>query len=742
MLNIINKATIVKFRAIATASVFILSVASFVMIPIQKAVAFTPNYNPSNLIDNGTLVNNQTMSADQIQIFLTNTGSGLTNYSDVEACDATIAPYYTHCGQNISAAQIIYDASQAYDINPRAILATLEKEQSLITDPTPTSSQIDCAMGYNSCSGYVGFFTQVDNGTWALAYNYQGALGTANWLSWAPANNYPCASAKSSFYSSGLYSGNTVTFTDSGGTAETITLANAATASLYCYTPYVGPYSVTGYSGSYNFVYYYQLWFGSTQTSVPYAWNYVSQSAYADAAHTQPFSNIPTVAPGQNIYLQIQARNVGYMTWEQSNLHLGTDNPQDRISPFANSNWLNAARPASLSTTSVGPGSVGVFNFTDQAPSQPGTYYEYYNLVDDGVTWLNDPGCYFEINVVNPDQPVNNQNTGLSSGQSMSVGHYLLSPDTQSTLNLLPNGDLVEYENYKQVWSNGVFNSNAASLVMQADGNLEELDTSGNVLWSSGTSGNNGATLVLQTDGNLVIYNSSGTPLWATYTVNIPNHLDQVVETLPIGYLYPGQSLQNAAQTYKLVLQYDGNLVEYKSSGVPIWSTNTSGQSVAYLAMQSDGNLVLYGTNGQALWNSQTEGSNSTELDLQPNGVLSLDPASNAVLWPNNRLYPGQSIKTTDRSHKVVLQYDGNLVLYNAQGVATWASNTAGLPSAYAVMQSDGNLVIYDANNKPLWSSNTSGNGPSYLSMQTDGNLVIYKTGGGGATWASNTVGK
>ena len=246
--------------------IFALSILFLILIfTVSKNVsAFTVNYNPSNLIDNGTFLDNSTMSASDIQAFLQNVGSGLANYSDVEACTSKTAPYYTHCGQTISAAQIIYDSSQAYSINPRDIIATLEKEQSLITDPTPTSSQIDCAMGYNSCSGFVGFFTQVDNGAWQFRVDMDLMQGISYW-GFSP-SSYPCSSASTN-YSTGLYPGNTVTFYDSGGTAETITLANAATATLYCYTPYVGPKNVTGYSGSYNFVYYFQLWFGST-TSV------------------------------------------------------------------------------------------------------------------------------------------------------------------------------------------------------------------------------------------------------------------------------------------------------------------------------------------------------------------------------------------------------------------------------------------------------------------------------------------
>lgn len=55
------------------------------------------------------------------------------------------------------------------------------------------------------------------------------------------------------------------------------------------------------------------------------------------------------------------------------------------------------------------------------------------------------------------------------------------------------------------------------------------------------------------------------------------------------------------------------------------------------------------------------------------------------------------------------------------------------------VMQGDGNLVIYDFFRKPLWSSKTNGKGGKKLAMQSDGNLVIY-TQENKPVWASNTV--
>ncbi len=228
-----------------------------------------PAYNPAYLISDPIFTDTSTMSVSSIQSFLVSENSGLQSYSDVENCnpptptlpDPYSASYYPHCGSSESAATIIYDAGQAYGINPRTIMATLQKEQSLITTPNPTQSQLNCAMGYRSCaSGYLGFFNQVDNGAWQFR-DYIELMSNRNWWGHTPAS-YPCANA-SSLYSTGLYPGNTVTFTNPGGLAQTITLGDASTAALYCYTPYVGPYSLTGYSGSYNFVVSFETWFGS-----------------------------------------------------------------------------------------------------------------------------------------------------------------------------------------------------------------------------------------------------------------------------------------------------------------------------------------------------------------------------------------------------------------------------------------------------------------------------------------------
>ncbi|MBV9157999.1 MAG: hypothetical protein JO097_17170 [Acidobacteriaceae bacterium] len=88
----------------------------------------------------------------------------------------------------------------------------------------------------------------------------------------------------------------------------------------------------------------------------------------------------------------------------------------------------------------------------------------------------------------------------------------------------------------------------------------------------------------------------------------------------------------------------------------------------------------------------------------------------------------------------VILQADGNLVLYRTQfGHALWASNTPGSPVNHVIMQGDGNLVAYSAEGTAYWATGTQGHPGAWAFLQDDGNFVVYDSGNN-ALWASNTV--
>jgi hypothetical protein len=137
---------------------------------------------------------------------------------------------------------------------------------------------------------------------------------------------------------------------------------------------------------------------------------------------------------------------------------------------------------------------------------------------------------------------------------------------------------------------------------------------------------------------------------------------------------------------------------------------------------------------------------------LAPNEVDGFVPLNN-----------GDSLYSACRSIRLIMQEDGNLVLYviddrniprdppllgqmdpnalaqlsdqnnpnNPYRGALWSSGTNGLGQfAQARFQWDGNLVVYDSNNIAHFSSGTNGNEHAFLRCQDDGNLVIYSQSG------------
>ncbi|BAQ61112.1 high-affnity carbon uptake protein Hat/HatR [Geminocystis sp. NIES-3708] len=77
-------------------------------------------------------------------------------------------------------------------------------------------------------------------------------------------------------------------------------------------------------------------------------------------------------------------------------------------------------------------------------------------------------------------------------------------------------------------------------------------------------------------------------------------------------------------------------------------------------------------------------------------------------------------------NYSLVLQADGNLVLYNCRSSkAIWASGTNGRKPISAVMQEDGNFVIYFDGFNP-WASNTANRLISHLKLEDNGTVILY----------------
>ncbi len=275
-----------------------------------SAQTFLNDQHYNQLVSDGDFIDIGSLSASDIQAFLQSQGSGL----------ASINPSQLGSGANgRSAAQIIYDAAHAtYDaaagcsggicinsstgtISPKAILITLQKEQSLVTTGNPSQSALDTAMGYGcpdsgGCNAtYAGFSNQVGWAAWQMRYNYEGSrIGS---------------SRVAPYIKGGLLSNMTYNLPSLGLSGSvTVYLSNNATASLYRYTPHL-------FNGNYNFWKLGINWFGfgssggggsgvndtSTLTAGTYADSFVA-SGTKDTNVTAVFNGQTIAGTGTTIW--------------------------------------------------------------------------------------------------------------------------------------------------------------------------------------------------------------------------------------------------------------------------------------------------------------------------------------------------------------------------------------------------------------------------------------------------------
>ena len=180
---------------------------------------------------------------------------------------------YSESGK--SAAQIIYETSQTFHINPKVFLVLLQKENSFITDDWPWPFQYRSATGYGCpdpkppnytpvpCNAqYYGFRNQM---IWAGTM-YRAILnGGGAW-----SNEF---SSDSSWYTPYILGNNYILYNPNvscGGSV--VNIQNRSTQALYNYTPYQpnqaalnagwGSAGECGAYGNRNFYLYMQEWFG------------------------------------------------------------------------------------------------------------------------------------------------------------------------------------------------------------------------------------------------------------------------------------------------------------------------------------------------------------------------------------------------------------------------------------------------------------------------------------------------
>lgn len=151
--------------------VFLLSLLAGLFLLRPSAGNAQIDFNPTFIISDPEMLDYQSWTRNDVQSFLQSKGGYLRN---LQTNDAS--------GTLMRASDIIYNASQRYQINPKFLVVTLQKEQSLITDDSPTQKQLDWAAGFGVCDGcdpsspalakYKGFGKQVDDAAGIMRWYY------------------------------------------------------------------------------------------------------------------------------------------------------------------------------------------------------------------------------------------------------------------------------------------------------------------------------------------------------------------------------------------------------------------------------------------------------------------------------------------------------------------------------------------------------------------------------------------
>ncbi|MEJ3403531.1 hypothetical protein WDJ51_02180 [Rathayibacter sp. YIM 133350] len=258
-----------RIHAVALCIAAVASLLSFAQLAPESAQALDGSqFDAGNIISDENFFNSSTMNADDVQSFLNArvvtcaASSGqpcLKDYRQATYSQGADAYCQAYSGAGSeTAASIIAKVGAACGINPQVLIVMLQKEQGLITSPSPTSTMYRSAMGYGcpdtaACdTEYYGFYNQVYNAAHqfqrytktSASWSYQP--GRWNAIQWHP--NAAC------------------------GTSQ-VWIVNQATANLYIYTPYqpnaaaLGNLYGTGDGcssyGNRNFWRYYNDWFGN-----------------------------------------------------------------------------------------------------------------------------------------------------------------------------------------------------------------------------------------------------------------------------------------------------------------------------------------------------------------------------------------------------------------------------------------------------------------------------------------------
>jgi murein DD-endopeptidase len=200
-------------------------------------------------------------------------------------------------------------------------------------------------------------------------------------------------------------------------------------------------------------------------------------------------------------------------------------------------------------------------------------------------------------------------------------------------------------------------------------------------------------------------------------------------------WLHAGDQLTSRNGQYRLIMQADGNLVEYGIGGKVMWASGTSRAPGASTVVNPDGRITIV-QNGKLIARWGVTGRVGKQLQIGADGAITSLDTKGGIIWQaatfQDQITAGSVIAAgtvlrsdASNARKLTMQGDGNLV-QTVNGAVVWSSKTGGHPGAYAALQTDGNLVVYAPDKTALWASHTSRAGAGQLLVQVDSNVVVY----------------
>ncbi len=394
-------------------------------------------------------------------------------------------------------------------------------------------------------------------------------------------------------------------------------LDTTATAVASNIVPTTAPNTPSGLSTTRTIATQVTITWYATAYTTSYTLQYATNPSFTSPTTVSNITSSPQTITGLNgsstYYFQIRSDNsYGSSSWSSAvsvSPAAAPNAPTSLAASAPSTSQVNLSWSANNATnynvqwsTDSGFSSTSTMNVTSTSASVTG--------LSAGTTY------YFRVSALN---------SFGSSGWSTSASTITL-PTTPTGLTVYAEQNI---QNSQASW-NGVASATSYDLQTATDtgftANVRSVNVSATSIAVFSSSLNPGSQNYFRVRAN----NGSGSGSWSSTTVP--------VQTLQAGQcIYAGTygtGLRDNTGNYILVIQPDGNLVEYDASSTALWNTGTFPNSNSRLCMQTDGNVVVYNGSNGATWNNGKGGTGSTNyLIVQSDNNVVEYNSSNVAVW-------------------------------------------------------------------------------------------------------------